>query len=83
MDWLLTIVIFPFSGVKSLGAAAVLAVVVDEHVVRHGQQLALHAGLGGDHHLEPPHVSRVAGIFQAVLVTLQEKFQEEPEMCQS
>ena len=65
---------------------------MDEHVVRHGQELALHAGDGRDHHLtgrnlrssqqylaplaylEPPHVSWIASIFQAVLVTFQEEF---------
>lgn len=29
-------------------------------------------------HLKTPHVSRVPGILQAVLVALQEKFEEEP-----
>ena len=29
--------------------------------------------------LESPHVSRVAGVFQTVLVALQEELEEEPE----
>ena len=39
IDIKLTIVIFSLSGVEPLGAAAVLGVVVDEHVVRDGEQL--------------------------------------------
>ena len=30
--------------------------------------------------LESPHVSRVAGVFQTVLVALEEKLEEEPEI---
>ena len=83
LHYQLTIVIFSLRRVQPLGPPAVLGVVVDEHVVRHGQQLTLHTGLGGNDHLEPPHVARVASILQAVLVTLQEEFQEEPAMCKS
>ena len=72
--WPLTVVIFPLRGIQSLSSSPVFGVVVNKHVVRHGQQLTLHAGLGGDDHLEPPHVARVAGILQAVLVTFQEEF---------
>ena len=75
----LTVVVFTLSGIEPLGPAAVLRVVVDEHVVRHGEQLALHAGHGGDDHLEPPHVPRVARILETILVALEEKFQEEPD----
>ena len=47
----LTVVIFPLGRIQSLGSPPVFGIVVDEHVVRHGQQLALHAGDGRDHHL--------------------------------
>ena len=75
----LTVVVFSLGGVEPLGPAAVLGVVVDEHVVRDGEQLALHTGHGGDDNLEPPHVSRVSSILQTVLITLEEELQEEPD----
>ena len=75
----LTVVVFTLGGVEPLGPAAVLGVVVDEHVVRHGEQLALHAGHGGDDNLEPPHVPRISRILQAILITFEEELQEEPD----
>ena len=35
----LTVVVFTLGGIEPLGPAAVLGVVVDEHVVRDGEQL--------------------------------------------
>ena len=74
----LTVVVFTLGGIEPLGPAAVLGVVVDEHVVRDGEQLALHAGHGGDDHLEPPHVPGVSRILEAILIALEEKLELEP-----
>ena len=64
--------------------AAVLAVVVDEHVLGEAEQRGrVHVEAGGHRHLEAAHVSRVAGILQAVLVTLQKEFQLEPKQSVS
>ena len=62
-----------------------LAVVVHEHVLAEAEQAGgVHVEGGGHRHLEPPHVSRVARIFKAILIALQEEFQLEPEQfeCQ-
>ena len=62
-----------------LALAAVLGVVVDEHVLGEGADGA--AGEGGRHadrDLEAAHVARVAGVLQAVLVALQEELELEP-----
>ena len=75
----LTVVVFTLGGIEPFGPAAVLWVVVDEHVVRDGEQLALHAGHGGDNHLEPAHVPRISRILQTILITLEEELQEEPD----
>ena len=48
-----------------------------KHVVRDGEQVPLHRGVQRHHHLEAPHVPRVAGVFQTVLVALQEELEEE------
>ena len=61
-----------------------LAVVVDEHVLGEAEQRGrVHVEAGGHRHLEAPHVPRVAGILQAVLVTLQKEFQLEPKQSVS
>ena len=58
----------------------VLAVVVHEHVLADAQQGGgVHLQATRDRHLEPPHVTRVTSILQAVLVALQEKLQLKPE----
>ena len=60
--------------------AAVFAVVVHEHVLAEAEQAGrVHAEGGGHRDLEPPHVPRVARIFKAILIALQEEFQLEPE----
>ena len=61
----------------TLGPPSVLGVVVHKHVVRDGEQVPLHRGVQRHHHLEAPHVPRVAGVFQTVLVALQEELEEE------
>ena len=73
-------------GVKSVrpvqpsDLAAVLAVVVDEHVLAEAEQAGRVHVQGGRHRdLEPAHVPRVAGIFKAILIALQEELQLEPE----
>ena len=75
----LTVVVFTLGGIEPLGPAPVLGVVVDEHVVRDGEELALHAGHGGDDNLEPPHVAGVSRILQTILITFEEELQEEPD----
>ena len=61
-----------------------LAVVVDEHVLGEAEQRGrVHVEAGGHRHLEAAHVPRVAGILQAVLVTLQKEFQLEPKQTVS
>ena len=50
---ILTVVVLPLGGVEPLGPAAVLAVVVDEHVVGHGEQLTLHTRHRRHHNLLP------------------------------
>ena len=60
--------------------AAVLAVVVDEHVLAEAEQAGgVHVQGAGNRDLEPSHVPRVAGIFKAILIALQEELQLEPE----
>ena len=54
-----------------------------KHVVRDGEQVPLHRGVQRHHHLEAPHVSGVAGVFQTVLVALQEELEEESERKRS
>ena len=73
-------------GVESLRAVdtsdlpPVLAVVVHEHVLADAQQGGgVHLQATRDRHLEPPHVTRVTSILQAVLVALQEKLQLKPK----
>ena len=59
----------------------VLAVVVHEHVLADAQQGGgVHLQPTRHRHLEPPHVTGVTSILQAVLVTLQEKLQLKPEI---
>lgn len=50
---------------------------MDKHVVRDGQQVALHALVERDDHLKPAHVPRIAGILQAVLVALEKELEKE------
>ena len=70
--------------VTPLDLPAVLGVVVDEHVLGEGERVGLVQIVGRRHrHLEAPHVPRVARILQAVLVTLQKKFQLEPKQSVS
>ena len=58
---------------------AVLAVVVDEHVLAEAEQGAgVHMQSCGHGHLEAAHVSGIAGILEAVLIALQKEFQLEP-----
>ena len=58
---------------------AVLAVVVDEHVLAEAEQAGGVHVQGRRHgHLEPAHVPRVAGILKAILIALQEELQLEP-----
>ena len=66
-----------FCGVEAtLGPAAVLGVVVHEHVLGEGERVAVVQAVGRGHrHLEAPHVARVAGVLQAVLVALQEELE--------
>ena len=60
--------------------AAVLAVVVHEHVLAEAEQAGgVHVERGRHRDLEPPHVPRVAGIFKAILIALEEELQLEPE----
>ena len=40
-----------FGGVQASGTAAMFGVVVDEHVVRHGQDMTIHVDGRGNHHL--------------------------------
>lgn len=57
-----------------------LAVVVDEHLVGEDVRVAsVDVGGGADGHLEAAHVTRVAGVLQAVLVAFQEKLQSVSE----
>ena len=58
---------------------AVLAVVVDEHVLGDAEQRGgVHLQRRGHRHLEPPHVPRVPRILKAVLVALEEELELEP-----
>ena len=52
---------------------------MNEHVLGHAEGGRVQVGGEGNSHLEPPHVSRISGIFQTVLVAFQEEFQLEPE----
>ena len=62
--------------VDPLDLPAVLRVVVDEHVLGGDERLVgVEVEGGRDGHLEAPHVPRVAGVLQAVLVALQEELQ--------
>ena len=71
---------FTFCSVEPAYLAAVLAVVVDEHVLADAEEgVGVHEEGGGDGHLEPAHVPGIARILQTVLVTLQEELQLEPE----
>ena len=54
-----------------------------KHVVRDGEQVPLHRGVQRHHDLEAPHVAGVAGVFQTVLVALQEELEEESERKRS
>ena len=65
--------------VGPLDLPAVLGVVVHEHVLGEGERVAVVQAVGRGHrHLEAPHVARVAGVLQAVLVALQEELQLKP-----
>ena len=58
---------------------AVLAVVVDEHVLAEAEQGAgVHMQPSGHGHLEATHVPGIASILQAVLIALQKEFQLKP-----
>ena len=46
-----------------------------KHVVRDGEQVPLHRGVQRHHDLEAPHVAGVTGVFQTVLVALQEELE--------
>jgi hypothetical protein len=52
---------------------------VDKHVIRKGKQSRVKLGASSDCNLEPPHVSRVTSVLQAILITLQEAFQVVPK----
>ena len=57
-------------------------IVVHKHVLRdtgHASFLQTQK-LCGDGDLESAHIPRIAGIFQAILVTLEEEFELKPEM---
>ena len=65
--------------VQAADLAAVLGVVVDEHVLREAEQRAgVHHEPGGDGDLEPPHVPGVSRILEAILIALEEKLELEP-----
>lgn len=64
---------------RSPSASSVFWVVVDKHVIRKGEQSRVKLGASSDCNLESPHVSRVASVLQAILVTLQEAFQVVPK----
>ena len=64
--------------------AAVLAVVVDEHVLAEAEQAGgVHVQGAGHRDLEPSHVPGVARIFKAILIALQEELQLESEQITS
>ena len=66
--------------VQTTDLAAVFAVVVDEHVLTEAEQRrGVHVEARRHGHLEPPHVAWISRIFQAILVTLEEKFKLEPK----
>ena len=76
----LTVVVFTLGGIEPLGPAPVLGVVVDEHVLAEAEQRrGVHVEARRHGHLEPPHVAWISRIFQAILVTLEEKFKLEPK----
>ena len=66
--------------VQTTDLAAVLGVVVDEHVLREAEQGGgVHHEARGHGDLEPPHVPGVARILETILITLEEKLELEPE----
>ena len=68
-----------FCSINTPDLSAVLAVVVHEHVLTDAQEAGgVHLQGSRDGHLEPSHVTRIACIFQAVLVALQEELQLKP-----
>ena len=65
--------------VQSADLAAVLGVVVDEHVLREAEQGGgVHHEPGRDGDLEPPHVPGISRILEAILIALEEKLELEP-----
>ena len=71
----------PVGAVDSPDLTAVLAVVVHEHVLAETQEgRGVHVKARGNGNLKSSHVTWVSGIFQTVLIALQEELQLEPEI---
>ena len=65
-----------FSRIESLSSSSMLGIVVNKHVVGHGQLRSFYGNLRRDHDLKPPHVPRIPCILETVLIAFQEELEE-------
>ena len=61
-------------GVGSSGASAVFWIVVNEHIFGVRQKIRLDIWSRTNCYLETAHVSRISGVFEAILIAFQETF---------